>query len=280
MNVSMESHPAFSPAAPVAPVAPYLGGKRRLAERIIDRLHGRPHEVYVEPFVGMGGVFLRRPWRVRAEVINDASRDVATLFRVLQRHYVPLMDMLRWQLTSRAEFERLRAAAPETLTDLERAARFLYLQRTAFGGKIEGRTFGVTTTAPARFDVTKLAAVLEAVHERLAGVVIECLPWETLLPRYDRPTTLFYCDPPYWGCEADYGAGLFAREDFERLAEALAGLRGQFVLSLNDVPEVRRVFGRFEIEAVATTYSIAGPAGSGRGKVGEVLIYGGGWKAP
>lgn len=271
-TMQLESHSEFETAHPADPVAPYLGGKRRLAARIIPRLQAIPHEAYVEPFVGMGGVFLRRPWRAKAEVINDVSRDVATLFRVLQRHYVPLMDMLRWQLTSRAEFERLRQAVPDTLTDLERAARFLYLQRTAFGGKVRGRTFGVSVTGPGRFDVGKLGPLLEAVHDRLAGVVIECLPWPELLRRYDRPTTLFYLDPPYWGCEDDYGDGVFARQDFERLAEALAGLRGQFLLSLNDTPGVRQVFRRFAIEAVETTYSISGPAGAGRGKVGEVLI--------
>jgi DNA adenine methylase len=268
----MESRSVFETAAPAQPVAPYLGGKRRLATRIIHRLQAIPHEAYVEPFVGMGGVFLRRPFRAKAEVINDVSRDVATLFRVLQRHYVPLMDMLRWQVTSRAEFERLRAAVPDTLTDLERAARFLYLQRTAFGGKVQGRTFGVSVTGPGRFDVGKLAPLLEAVHDRLAGVVIECLTWPELLRRYDRPATLFYVDPPYWGGEEDYGEGVFARQDFEALAEALSGLRGRFVLSLNDTPGVRQVFRRFEIEAVETTYSISGLAGAGRGKVGEVLI--------
>lgn len=268
----MESQTNFAPVAPVLPVAPYLGGKRRLAAEVIARLRAMPHETYVEPFVGMGGVFLRRPWRVKAEVINDISRDVATLFRVLQRHYVPLMDMLRWQITSRSEFERLKAAAPDTLTDLERAARFLYLQRTAFGGKVDGRNFGVSPSAPGRFDVTKLAGILEAVHERLAGVVIECLGWEDLLRRYDRSTTLFYLDPPYWGSEGDYGSGVFARGDFERLAEVLASLKGRFLMSLNDVPGVRAAFARFSIERVEVTYSIAGAAGSGRGKVGEVLI--------
>lgn len=251
-------------------MAPYLGGKRRLAGRVIDRLRATPHACYVEPFVGMGGVFLRRDWRARAEVINDISRDVATLFRVLQRHYEALMDMLRWQLTSRADFDRLRAASADTLTDLERAARFLFLQRAAFGGKVVGRNFGVSPGAPARFDVTKLGPMLEAVHDRLAGVVIECLPWPELLRRYDRPETLFYLDPPYWGCEEDYGEGVFSQADFEALAKALAGLRGGWLLSLNDVPGVRRVFGRFAIEAVETSYSIGG--GAGRGKVGEVLI--------
>ncbi len=257
-------------ACPVSPVAPWLGGKRNLAGRIIPRLQATPHTTYVEPFVGQGGIFLRRPFRARAEVINDASRDVANLFRILQRHFVPLMDLLRWQVTSRAEFERLRAAVPETLTDLERAARFLYLQRTAFGGKVRGQNFGVSPTSPARFDVTRLAALLEAVHERLAGVVIECLPWRELLARYDRPQTLFYLDPPYWGCEGDYGDGLFRREEFGAMAEALAGLKGRWLLSLNDVPEVRRVFAGFRVEAVETRYSIG--SGRGRGVVGELLI--------
>ena len=262
----------LTPQAPVAPVAPWLGGKRNLASRIVGRLQRLPHTTYVEPFVGMGGIFLRRPFRAKAEIINDASRDVANLFRILQRHFVPLMDMLRWQVTSRAEFERLRAAVPDTLTDLERAARFLYLQRTAFGGKVRGQSFGVSPASPTRFDVTRLATLLEAVHERLAGVVVECLPWRELLARYDRPSTLFYCDPPYWGCEDDYGTGMFKREEFEALAEALAGLHGTWLLSLNDVPEVRRIFGRFEVEAVETSYSIAGAHRAGRGKVGEVLI--------
>jgi DNA adenine methylase len=138
----VESTP--TPATPVKPAAPYVGGKRRLAARIIERIAAVPHDCYVEPFVGMGGVFLRRPFRAKVEVINDISRDVATLFRVLQRHFEAFMDMLKWQVTSRAEFERLKAAEAETLTDLERAARFLYLQRTAFGGKVAGRNFGVS----------------------------------------------------------------------------------------------------------------------------------------
>lgn len=259
------------PVSPVAPAAPYMGGKRHLAQRIIARLADIPHHTYVEPFVGMGGVFLRRPFRAPSEVINDISGDVVTLFRMLQRHYQALMDMLRWQLTSRAEFERLLAASPDTLTDLERAARFLYLQRTAYGGKITGRNFGVSPATPGRFDVTTLAAQLAEIHERIAGVVIERLPWPELLERYDTPATLFYLDPPYYGSETDYGPGVFSRADFARMAEHLARLQGAFVLSLNDRPEVREIFAAFEIEAVDTTYTI-GAASGGTQAVGEVII--------
>lgn len=259
------------PAASAKPAAPYLGGKSRLAARIIERLEDVPHECYVEPFVGMGGVFLRRPFRAKAEVINDVSRDVATLFRILQRHFEAFMDMLKWQLTSRAEFERLRSAEADTLTDLERAARFLYLQRTAFGGKVKGRNFGVSPSTSGRFDVLKLASILEDIHERLSGVVIECLPFGQLINTYDRPLTLFYLDPPYWGCENDYGEGVFGRADFEALATQLAGIKGRFLLSLNDTPEVRRIFRRFRIEAVETNYSVNGRE---QRKAAEMLISG------
>lgn len=257
------------PCNPVNPVAPYLGGKRLLSKRIVSMLRDIEHRAYVEPFVGMGGIFFRRDFISPCEVINDLNRDVANLFRILQRHYVPLMDMLRWQVASRAEFDRLRAAAPDTLTDLERAARFLYLQRMAFGGNPKG-SFGVSI-APARFDINRLGQILDDAHGRLSRVVIECLPYADVIKRYDRPDTLFYLDPPYYGNEGDYNAP-FSRENFEQIAEQLSGIKGRFVLSLNDVPAVRSIFGRFQIDAVDVSYSIS-PHAKARGKRGEVIIH-------
>lgn len=248
----------LTPVAPTLPVAPWIGGKRNLAKRICAILDGMPCTTYAEPFIGMGGIFLRRTSRPRAEVINDAGRDVANLFRILQRHYPQFLDTLRFQLTTRVEFNRLVATDPETLTDLERAARFLYLQRTAFGGKVSGRNFGVSIDRPGRFNLTTLEPMLEDLHSRLAGVVIECLDFEAFLRRYDSPGTLFYLDPPYWGSEGDYGKELFSRGDFERLAGALRALKGRFLMSINDVPEIRALFAWAQIEEVTTTYTIAG----------------------
>ena len=258
---------------PISPVAGYIGGKKQLARTIVERIGAIEHTTYAEAFVGMGGVFLRRPMKPKAEVINDASCDVATFFRVLQRHYQAFLDMLRWQLASRAEFERLNAQDPETLTDLERAARFLYLQRLSFGGKVASRSFGIDTRGPARFDITRLQPLLEAVHDRLAGVWIECLPWQDFIQRWDRPGTLFYLDPPYWGTEHFYGRGLFGREEFEQLSTALQGLQGRFILSLNDVPEVRELFGWASIETVELSYQAGG--GSNTKRVRELVISGG-----
>lgn len=242
----------------VKPVAAYVGGKRNLATTVIRRLSKFPHRTYAEPFVGMGGIFLRRPVASPVEVINDYSHDVATFFRVLQRHYTQFLEMMRFQITTRVEFERLMAVDPSTQTDLERAARFLYLQRTAFGGKVDGRNFGVDPRSPGSFDVTKLQPALEELHIRLSAVTIECLPYGAFIERYDRAETLFYLDPPYWGSEDYYGPGMFGPADFARLAELLGRIKGRFLLSINDAPEVREIFGAFKLRSVTTTYTVRG----------------------
>jgi DNA adenine methylase len=258
------------PIEPTRTPAAYIGGKKQLSKRLVNLINATPHTTYAEAFVGMGGVFLKRTLQPKAEVINDYSGDVANFFRILQRHYPQLMDTLRFQVTGRREFERLQRSDPSTLTDLERAARFLYLQRAAYGGKVAGRTFGVDVGAPGRFDLNKLGSLLADVHERLAGVVIENLPWQAFVDRYDRSDTLFYLDPPYWGSEGDYGKALFSRDEFGKLAKRLSDLRGRFILSINDVPEVRKLFGSCELVSVDLGYWISGAKAQAR----ELIVRG------
>ncbi|MCG7520835.1 DNA adenine methylase [Ruegeria sp. Ofav3-42] len=242
--------------SPAAPVAPWLGGKKVLHKAIIDRIDRIKHDTYVEPFVGMGGVFLRRTWKPACEVANDLNGEITNLFRILQRHYPQFLEVMRFQVASRREFERLRKTEPATLTDLERAARFLYLQRLAFGGRV-GAVFGVSAGHSPRFSLAKLEPILDAAHERLDGVVFENLQWEEVVSRWDGAGTLFYLDPPYWGGENDYGKNMFERADYERMADALSDIKGAFILSINDVPEIRECFAAFHLEPVSLKYTVS-----------------------
>ncbi len=107
-------------------------------------------------------------------------------------------------MTSRQNWDWLQRTPPEVLTDIQRAARFLYLQKLAFGGKVEGQAFGTATTSRPRFNIFTLEQDLADAHFRLANTYIEHLPWERAVEKYDRPHTLHYLDPPYWETEG-YG---------------------------------------------------------------------------
>lgn len=105
---------------------------------------------------------------------------------------------------------------------------------------------------------------LSAAHLRLARTYVECLPYHEVIKRYDKPETVFYIDPPYWDCEGYYGKGIFSREDFAVLAGLLAGIKGKFILSLNDTPGVRETFAASPLKLRRSTIPAATAGTSGR----------------
>ena len=219
----------------------------------------------------MGGVILRKP-PSPCEAINDRSGEVVTLFRVVKYHPEELLSEMRLQLVSRQEFQRHLQVNPDTLTDIQRAARFLTLQRLAYGGKPGETSFPARRQRGETLSAADLRRAVEAVHDRLGRVTIENLGYAEFIERYDGAKALFYLDPPYYLCEYYYGKNLFSRDDFERLADLLGGIKGYWLMSINDHPEVRRLFGRFRIDEGPVTYRVGGAIKP----VVELVISGGG----
>lgn len=248
-----------------APIIPWIGGKRRLADTIIPMFP--PHDTYVEVFAGGAALyFLRHPAKV--EVINDVNGELVNLYRVVQHHLEEFVRQFKWALSSRQVFKWLKETRPETLTDIQRAARFYYLQHNCFGGKVEGQTFGTATTAPPGLNLLRLEESLSAAHLRLASAYIESLDWLACIEKYDREHTFFYLDPPYWETEG-YGVP-FAFEQYELMADALRRIKGKAIVSLNDHPDIRRVFEGFQIDTCGITYTVGSGKGADRK---EVIIY-------
>lgn len=230
----------------------YQGGKSRLAQKIIERIPD--HEIYGEVFAGGAWVFFKKPVS-KYESINDVNSDLVTFYRVLQNHLGEFINQFRWLLSSREWWHIWnRQMVAGGLTDIQQAARYYYVQRQSFSGKVSGRTFGKSSNKLPRINLLRLEEELSAVHLRLTRVLIENLSWQEYLKRYDRDSSFFYLDPPYWGFEGLYGKGIFSREDFLKLADHLASIKGKFLLSLNDVREIREIFRQFRIEPVKTVY--------------------------
>jgi len=249
-----------------SPIIPWIGGKRRLAKHIIPLFP--KHTCYVEAFCGAAALyFLKQPAKV--EVINDINGDLINLYRVVKHHLEEFTRQFKWALTSRQIFKWLQDTPGETLTDIQRASRFFYLQKLSFGGKVSGQTFGTATTTAPRLNLMRLEEELSQAHLRLSSTLIEHLAWEECVKRYDREHTLFYMDPPYWGTEG-YGVE-FGIEQYDRMAELARTINGKMIVSVNDIPEMRKAFAGLAMDAVGIRYSVGG-GGKGAEQRSELVI--------
>ena len=251
------------------PLIPWIGGKRRLAPVILPLFP--EHTCYVEPFCGAAALFwLKQPAEV--EVLNDINGELVNLYRVVKHHLEEFVRQFKWALSSRKIFEWQQMTRPETLTDIQRAARFFYLQKLAFGGRVDGQSFGTATTSGPRLNLLRLEEDLSLAHLRLSDVLIEHLPWADCITRYDRPHTLFYCDPPYWETEG-YGVD-FPLSEYVRMAELARSIQGTMIISVNAHPEMREIFSGLPQREVPITYTVGGQGASEQ--VAELII--GNWQ--
>ncbi|HHH0173277.1 TPA: DNA adenine methylase [Yersinia enterocolitica] len=233
------------------PIVPWIGGKRRLAKYILPLFPA--HICYVEPFSGAAALyFLKTP--SKTEVINDINGELVNLYRVVKHHLEEFVRQFKWALVSRQIYKWLQDTPEETLTDIQRAARFYYLQKQAFGGKVADHTFGTSTTSAPRFNLLRIEEELSMAHLRLSRTLIEHLDWQQCIKRYDRPHTLFYCDPPYWGTEG-YGVE-FGLENYDHMAELARSIKGKMIISVNDIPEMRQAFDGLNIQTVDISYNL------------------------
>lgn len=244
------------------PLVPWIGGKRKLAKHLLPY---PDHSCYVEPFCGAAALFfIKEPSKV--EVLNDVNGDLVNLYRVVKHHFSELYSQFKWVLISRENWSSLKKTPSETLTDIQRAARFLYLQKMAFGGKVVGQTFGTSVTCKPRFNLLSLEHDLSDAHMRLSRTTIESLDWKACIKKYDRPETLFYCDPPYWQTEG-YG-NQFGFNEYEALQELAKTIKGKMLISINKHPDIEALFDGMNKREIDYKYT------NGRGHTKAVeLVY-------
>jgi len=142
----------------------YIGGKNRLAKRVIEIFP--EHVTYVEAFAGGAQVFFRKnPSKV--EVLNDLDGEIVNFYRVCQQHYEELLRYFKFVVVSRTWFDLLKRSDPSTLTDVQRAARYLYLLRNCFASLVRNPVYHRNVVQPPSFNLENLPKLIDNAHKRL-----------------------------------------------------------------------------------------------------------------
>ena len=240
----------------------WIGGKRLLRKKILAEFPAEgTHKRYIEVFGGAGWVLFAKDRHAEMEVYNDVNGQLVNLFRCVKYHPEELQKELDWALMSRDIFESAIQKV-EGLTDIQRAARFWISIKESFGG-------GLDSFLLKPLKMQKAVDFLREASQRLDYVVIENIDFERLIKIYDRPDALFYLDPPYYDAEKYY-PDRFNPDDHTRLRDALNRIKGKFILSYNDCPEIRELYQDYNIIGIERFDNLTAKNGGQQYK--EVII--------
>lgn len=223
----------------------WIGGKR-LLRKTIEPLIPEDIESYIEPFGGGGWLlFYKYKW-ADLEIYNDLDDRLVNLFKIVKYHPDELIKEFRFMITSRKLFyETLESPA---YTDIQRAAKFMYIIARSFGGK--GTHFGTSKRNTGMKSQFNILDRINVIHKRLDKVLIENMSFEKLIANYDHDKAFFYCDPPYVKGEDYYKTTAKEKFNHELLASTLKGIKGRFLLSYDDNSKIRELYKDFNIIAV------------------------------
>ena len=254
---------------------------------------------FIDVFGGSGSVLLGNPEPKPFEVYNDFDRNLVNLFRCMkERTMATIRELGFCNLNSREDFNAVKdffekeeftdeflgeellltqllvpPLAAEELKelrtritqdyDVRRAAMFLKLLRYSYssGGK---------SYASQPFDIRKLFSLIKELEKRMSNVVVENQDFETLIKHYDRPDSFFYADPPYFSSEDMYDVE-FGWTDHLRLRDTLKNIKGKFLLSYNDCPQIRGLYDGFSVFDFSRMHSMAQRYSAGK-EFKELLI--------
>lgn len=226
------------------PMIARVGGKSKLAKKIINRIP--EHTTYVEPFVGGGSIFFKKP-PSQVEVINDLDKDVSLFYKatkVIDHDDVKNINMDH----SKSRFEKFKESKPTNLKD--QFEKTLYMNKNSWASNMKSYApKGEGTTIKNKFPYYQM---------RLQDVNVHSQNFLDVIKKYDSPTTFNYLDPPYYEVSKDcYNHESLTPKDIH---DAVKDIKGKFLLSYNNHPEVKKEFQNYNIKKAQTTYVLQGQA--------------------
>lgn len=207
----------------------YYGGKQSLLHIFLSLIP--KHTIYVEPFVGGGALFWAKE-KSDVEVVNDTNTEVINFYETLKKNFDALNQEIQATLHSREQHRQavIMYENPTMFSAVKRAWAFWVLASQSFGASLgSGWRYGRSKKVETLID-TKKKRFTEALSKRIEMTQIECTDALKVIKTRDSDDTFFYCDPPYFNANMGHYKG-YTDEDFRRLLDSLATIKGKFMLS-------------------------------------------------
>ena len=270
----------------VTPIVKWVGGKRQLLSEIVPLIHNSS-SVYVEPFLGGGAVLFEI--QPKKAIVNDYNAELINVYRVVKENPEELIVALQRHCDQNSEeyFYQVRAWDRDSnyseLSDVEKAARIIYLNKTCYNGLYRVNSAGHFNSPYGKYKNPNIvnSVGIQAMSKYFTNNDIKIMQGDYRKVLEDLPQNSFvYLDPPYMPistsssftgyteCGFNYEQQVELKKECDKLREK--GI--PFLQSNSDCPEIRDLYADYDIRTVQAKRHINSNAAK-RGEINEVLIY-------
>lgn len=259
------------------PVLKWAGGKKQMLDILLSNMPAK-YNKYIEPFVGGGALFFELS--PENSIISDSNPELINLYKVIAKDPEELIAKLKDMKNEEEFYYLVRATNPNSLSNLEKAARTLYLNRTCFNGLYRVNKKGEFNVPFGKYKNPKICdeETIHAVSRVLKYTTIINNDYKEVLRQYAEPGDFIFLDPPYvpvsqYSDFKRYTKEQFHEKDQRELAEEVKRLKelGCYVLLTNSNHSlVHELYGDYEINIHQTKRNISSNASKRTGE--DVLV--------
>ena len=263
------------------PIVKWVGGKRQLMFELLKNMP-KSYNRYFEPFIGGGALFFEL--QPELAYISDMNEELINLYSVVRDNVYELIDDLSKHEVSKEYFLEIRnidrTKKYAELSDVERASRFIYLNRTCFNGMYRVNSQGQFNVPFGHYKNPRIIDENNLLNcsELLKKTEIKCADFSEILTKVQKGDFVYF-DPPYVPLNETSSFTSYTKDGFDidmqfklrDVCDELDSKGVKFMLSNSDTKLVNELYANYDIKKVFASRQINANA-NGRGKIAEVLV--------
>ena len=263
------------------PIVKWVGGKRQLMFELLKNMP-ETYNRYFEPFIGGGALFFEL--QPQNGYISDMNDELINLYSVVRDDVYNLIDDLSKHEISKEYFLKIRnldrTEKYNKLSDIQKASRFIYLNRTCFNGMYRVNSQGQFNVPFGSYKNPRIVDAENLINcsKLLKHTEICCADFSEILNKVQKGDFVYF-DPPYVPLNETSSFTSYTKDGFDLdmqfklrdVCDELASMGVMFMLSNSDTKLVNELYSNYEIKKVFASRAI-NANGNGRGKITEVLV--------